>query len=80
MNAPGSDSVNPFETAAELACIKPLWAVIDNSTYSAAYLLATAAQGIYVPDFAGGAAQSSNYAILKRCTRSTRSASRVMAR
>ena len=58
VNSPGGDSDNAFETAAalaELARQKPLWAVADTSMFSAAYLLATAAERIYVPEFTGGA-------------------------
>jgi len=58
VNSPGGDSDNAFETAAaltELAQQKPIWAVADTSMYSAAYLLANAAERIYVPEFTGGA-------------------------
>jgi len=65
VNSPGGDSENAFETAAaltELARQKPLWAVADNSMFSAAYLLATAAEPIYVPEFTGGAGSIGVYA------------------
>jgi ClpP class serine protease len=65
VNSPGGDSENAFETAAalsELARQKPLWAVADNSMFSAAYLLATAAKRIYVPEFTGGAGSIGVYA------------------
>jgi len=65
VNSPGGDSENAFETAAalaELARRKPFWAVADNSMFSAAYLLATAAQRIYVPEFTGGAGSIGVYA------------------
>ncbi|MGB9610733.1 MAG: S49 family peptidase, partial [Bryobacteraceae bacterium] len=65
VNSPGGDSENAFETAAalaELARQKPLWAVADNSMFSAAYLLATAAERIYVPEFTGGAGSIGVYA------------------
>jgi signal peptide peptidase SppA len=65
VNSPGGDSDNAFETAAalaELARRKPLWAVADNSMFSAAYLLATAAERIYVPEFTGGVGSIGIYA------------------
>jgi signal peptide peptidase SppA len=65
VNSPGGDSENAFETAAalaELARQKPIWAVADNSMFSAAYLLATAAERIYVPEFTGGAGSIGVYA------------------
>jgi len=65
VNSPGGDSENAFETAAalaELARAKPIWAVADNSMFSAAYLLATAAERIYVPEFTGGAGSIGVYA------------------
>jgi signal peptide peptidase SppA len=65
VNSPGGDSENAFETAAalaELARRKPLWAVADNSMFSAGYLLATAAERIYVPEFTGGAGSIGVYA------------------
>jgi signal peptide peptidase SppA len=65
VNSPGGDSDNAFETAvalAELARRKPLWAAADNSMFSAAYLLATAAERIYVPEFTGGAGSIGVYA------------------
>jgi signal peptide peptidase SppA len=65
VNSPGGDSENAFETAAalsELARQKPIWAVADNSMFSAAYLLATAAGRIYVPEFTGGAGSIGVYA------------------
>jgi signal peptide peptidase SppA len=65
VNSPGGDSENAFETAAALAEFarrKPLWAVADNSMFSAAYLLATAAERIYVPEFTGGAGSIGVYA------------------
>lgn len=58
VNSPGGDSDNAFETAAgirELARQKPIWAVADNVMFSAAYLLGSAAERIYVPEFTGGA-------------------------
>lgn len=57
INSPGGDSDNAFETAAALSRLaeqKPIWAVSDNSAFSAAYLLASAAAKIYVPEFTGG--------------------------
>jgi len=65
VNSPGGDSENAFETAAalrELARQKPIWAVADNSMFSAAYLLATAAERIYVPEFTGGVGSIGIYA------------------
>jgi len=65
VDSPGGDSENAFETAAalaELARRKPTWAVADNSMFSAAYLLATAAERIYVPEFTGGAGSIGVYA------------------
>ena len=65
VNSPGGDSENAFETAAalrELARQKPIWAVADNAMFSAAYLLATAAERIYVPEFTGGAGSIGVYA------------------
>ena len=65
VNSPGGDSENAFETAAalaELARQKPIWAVADNSMFSAAYLVATAAERIYVPEFTGGAGSIGVYA------------------
>jgi signal peptide peptidase SppA len=65
VNSPGGDSDNAFETAAalaELARRKPLWAVADNSMFSAAYLLASAAERVYVPEFTGGAGSIGVYA------------------
>jgi len=65
VNSPGGDSENAFETAAvlaELARQKPIWAVADNSMFSAAYLIATAAERIYVPEFTGGAGSIGVYA------------------
>jgi signal peptide peptidase SppA len=65
VNSPGGDSDNAFETAAALAGMarqKPIWAVADNSMFSAAYLLATAAERIYVPEFTGGAGSIGVYA------------------
>lgn len=65
VNSPGGDSENAFETAAalsELGRQKPLWAVADNSMFSAAYLLATAAGRISVPEFTGGAGSIGVYA------------------
>jgi signal peptide peptidase SppA len=65
VNSPGGDSENAFETAAalaELARVKPIWAVADNSMFSAAYLIATAAERIYVPEFTGGAGSIGVYA------------------
>lgn len=65
VNSPGGDSDSAFETAAalaELARQKPLWAVADNSMFSAAYLLASAAERIYVPEFTGGAGSIGVYA------------------
>ena len=65
VNSPGGDSDNAFETAAalaELARQKPIWAVADTSMFSAAYLLATAAERIYVPEFTGGAGSIGVYA------------------
>jgi len=58
INSPGGDSDNAFETAAALTRLgqqKPIWAVADNSMFSAAYLVATAGERIYVPEFTGGA-------------------------
>jgi len=57
INSPGGDSDNAFETTAALGRLareKPIWAVADNSMYSAAYLLATSAAKIYVPEYTGG--------------------------
>ena len=65
VNSPGGDSENAFETAAALAALarqKPIWAVADNAMFSAAYLLATAAERIYVPEFTGGAGSIGVYA------------------
>jgi signal peptide peptidase SppA len=65
VNSPGGDSENAFETAAALAALarqKPIWAVADNSMFSAAYLLATAAERIYVPEFTGGVGSIGIYA------------------
>ena len=65
VNSPGGDSENAFETAAalrEFARRKPIWAVADNSMFSAAYLLATAAERIYVPEFTGGVGSIGIYA------------------
>jgi len=65
VNSPGGDSENAFETAAALAALarqKPIWAVADNSMFSAAYLLATAAARIYVPEFTGGVGSIGIYA------------------
>lgn len=65
VNSPGGDSDSAFETAAALAQLarqKPMWAVADNSMFSAAYLLATAAERIYVPEFTGGAGSIGVYA------------------
>jgi signal peptide peptidase SppA len=65
VNSPGGDSENAFETAAALAALarqKPIWAVADNSMFSAAYLLATAAERIYVPAFTGGVGSIGIYA------------------
>jgi|YNPMSStandDraft_1061717.scaffolds.fasta_scaffold15352_2 signal peptide peptidase SppA len=65
VNSPGGDSENAFETAAALTALarqKPIWAVADNSMFSAAYLLATAAERIYVPEFTGGVGSIGIYA------------------
>jgi signal peptide peptidase SppA len=65
INSPGGDSDNTFETAAALVAIgrqKRLWAVADNSTFSAAYLVASAAERIYVPEFTGGVGSIGVYA------------------
>jgi len=65
VNSPGGDSENAFETAAalrEFARQKTIWAVADNSMFSAAYLLATAAERIYVPEFTGGVGSIGIYA------------------
>lgn len=65
INSPGGDSDNAFETAAainRLAKEKPIWAVADNSVFSAAYLLATSAAKIYVPEFTGGVGSVGVYA------------------
>jgi signal peptide peptidase SppA len=65
VNSPGGDSENAFETAAalaELARQKPIWAVADNSMFSAAYLLAMSASRIYVPEFTGGVGSIGVYA------------------
>ena len=65
VNSPGGETDNAFETAArlaELARVKPLWAVADNAMFSAAYLLATAAARIWVPEFTGGVGSIGVYA------------------
>jgi len=65
VNSPGGDSDGAFETAAalvQLAQQKPLWAVADNSMFSAAYLLASSAARIYVPEYTGGAGSIGVYA------------------
>ncbi|MCW5982436.1 MAG: S49 family peptidase [Bryobacteraceae bacterium] len=65
INSPGGDSDHAFETAAaleELGRRKPMWAIADNRMFSAAYLLATAAERIYVPQFTGGAGSIGVYA------------------
>jgi len=65
VNSPGGDSDGAFETAAALARLgqqKPLWAVADNSMFSAAYLLASSASRIYVPQYTGGAGSIGVYA------------------
>jgi ClpP class serine protease len=65
VNSPGGDSDGAFETAATLVQLgrqKPLWAVADNSMFSAAYLLASSAARIYVPEYTGGAGSIGVYA------------------
>jgi signal peptide peptidase SppA len=65
VNSPGGQTDNAFETAArlaELARQKPLWAVADNSMFSAAYLLSTAAARIWAPEFTGGVGSIGVYA------------------
>lgn len=65
VNSPGGDSDGAFETAAALLQLgqqKPLWAVADNSMFSAAYLLASSAARIYVPEYTGGAGSIGVYA------------------
>lgn len=65
VNSPGGDSDGAFETADALARLgkqKPLWAVADNSMFSAAYLLASSAARIYVPEYTGGAGSIGVYA------------------
>ena len=65
VNSPGGDSDGAFETAAALVQFgkqKPLWAVADNSMFSAAYLLASSAARIYVPEYTGGAGSIGVYA------------------
>jgi len=65
VNSPGGDSDGAFETAATLVQLgrqKPLWAVADNSMFGAAYLLASSAARIYVPEYTGGAGSIGVYA------------------
>lgn len=65
VSSPGGDSDGAFETADALARLgkqKPLWAVADNSMFSAAYLLASSAARIYVPEYTGGAGSIGVYA------------------
>jgi len=65
INSPGGDSDNAFKTAVainRLAKERPIWAVADNSVFSAAYLLATSAEKIYVPEFTGGVGSVGVYA------------------
>lgn len=65
INSPGGDSDNAFETAdaiARAAGQKPIWAVADTSMFSAAYLLASGADRIYVPRYTGGVGSIGVYA------------------
>jgi signal peptide peptidase SppA len=65
INSPGGDSDGAFETAAALVQLgtqKPIWAVADNSMFSAAYLLASSAARIYLPQYTGGAGSIGVYA------------------
>ena len=51
INSPGGETDNAFETAelvARVAAQKPVFAVADTSAFSAAYLLASQAEKIYV--------------------------------
>lgn len=57
VNSPGGETDNAFETARmliEAGKQKPLWAVADVAAYSAGYLLAAAAERIYVSPVTGG--------------------------
>ncbi|MCC6363142.1 MAG: S49 family peptidase [Bryobacterales bacterium] len=65
VNSPGGDSDSAFETADTLERLgkqKPLWAVADNSMFSAAYLLGSSAARIYVPAYTGGVGSVGVYA------------------
>lgn len=65
INSPGGDSDGAFETTdalSRLGKLKPLWAVADNSMFSAAYLLASSAARIYIPEYTGGAGSIGVYA------------------
>lgn len=57
VNSGGGEVAGAFEAADEIAALaadKPVWAIVDASSYSAAYLLSAAADRIVVPR-AGGA-------------------------
>ncbi|MBI4905121.1 MAG: S49 family peptidase [Acidobacteria bacterium] len=65
VNSPGGDSDGAFETAVALARLgkqKLLWAVADNSMFSAAYLLASSAARVYIPEYTGGVGSIGVYA------------------
>lgn len=65
VNSPGGDSDSAFETADSLVRLgkqKPLWAVADNSMFSAAYLLGSSAARLYVPEYTGGVGSIGVYA------------------
>lgn len=56
VNSPGGTVAGAFETTAvirDVASVKPVAAIVDSSSYSAGYLLSSAASKIYVPE-AGG--------------------------
>lgn len=66
VNSPGGETNNAFETAAflaEAAKKKPMYAVANNMAYSAAYLLASAADRIYAQPTTGGVGSIGVYSV-----------------
>jgi len=65
IDSPGGSTDHAFETAeflADAAKKKPMWAVADVNAYSAAYLLASAANRIYAAPTSGGVGSIGVYA------------------
>jgi signal peptide peptidase SppA len=66
VNSPGGETDMAFETADEIVAAgkkKPCWAVSDTAAFSAGYLLASAADRIYLAPKSGGVGSIGVYAL-----------------